>query len=346
MKSFIKQAEGNCTVYPRNSNQLQMRNSFTSRRNFLYGAATAASGLALTLGGADKVFAAKKESAEIVLDALLVTYFGASVGATDVPSWSLKGEYSNTVGLKLMEFPDLRLSPRLTQPDNRIIAGHGVWQTRSSQMSKGLIMQHRGFGNTTFSIGQEGVAHTYDDSVFFCIFRPRLRVTAASNGVRFAFTDGENQQSGGAMMFTSITEIKNGSLFDLISEETLNSWLPHYVTDREALAKPRFKLRRETGSLSAGVSVPINVVADGDRAFSRAKTATSMARIIEQKGFESEELKQMFAVGNHLEVTHASVQEIEAEDVVRMRTTLTRAIGGSNEIYWDSLFKTFLIIDV
>lgn len=345
MKSYIEQTAGKWTVYPQDSNEIQLRNRFTSRRNFLCGAATAASGLALTLGGADKVFAANKESGEIVLDAILVTYFGASVGATDVPVWSLKGEYSHTLGLKLVEFPDVKLSPRITQPDNRIIAGHGVWQTRSSQMSRGLVMQHRGFGNSTFSIGAEGAAHTHDDSVFFCIFRPRLRITAASNSLRFAFTDGENQQSGGAMMFPAITELKSGSLFDLISEATINSWLPHYVSDREALVKPRFKLKHETGSVSSGVGIPINLTADGDREFSRAKTATSMSRIIAQTGFESEELKQMFAVGNHLEITHTSVQEVEAGNVVRMRTTLTRATGGGNQIYWDSLFKTFVVID-
>lgn len=346
MKSYLKQAAKGLSVHSQESNDTQLKTQLTSRRNFLRNAATTASGLALTAGGADRVLAGNKEQGEIVLDALLVTYFSASAGGTDVPKWSLKGDYSNTISLKLAEFPDVRFTPQVTQQDNRILAGHRVWQSRSEQVSDGLVMQHKGFNNFTFSVGQEGVAHTNEDAFFFVIFRPKLRVTASSKGMRFAFTDGENQNSGGAIMFPVISELKDGSLLDLISQESTDSWLANYVTDRESLVKPRFKLRRETGSISAGIEIPINLTADGDRQFSAAKTATSTARIIQQTGFQSEDLKQMFAAGNHLEITHTSVQEIEADNVVRMNTNLTRATGGSNEIYWDSLFKTFLIIDV
>lgn len=316
-----------------------------SRRGFLQNATAAASCLALTLGGTERIFAANREIGEVRLDAMLVTYFSASAGGTDVPSWSLKGEYSQTIRLKLMEFPDAKLSPKITQQDNRILAGHRIWQTPSSQVSRGLVMQHKGFDDTTFGFGREGDAHTSDDTIFFSILRPKLRITATAKKLRFAFTDEPSMNGGGALIFPRVDELRNGTLENLISKETADSWLPNYITSRDALVKPRFKLRQETGSVSAGIQIPVKLTADGDAQFSAERTATTTSRIIEQTGFQSQELKDMFAVGNHLEITHSSVQEIETDKVVRMETDLTRAVPGQSEIYWDSLFKTFLIID-
>lgn len=345
MASHFKQAAKNSNQHSHRTEPTQPKGQAMSRRGFIRNVAAGTAALSAGLGSAKAIRAKGKEQGLITLDAMLVTYFSASIGGTDLPRWSLKGEYSQTIALNLLEFPDVQMFPKVTQQDNRIFAGHRVWQSLSTQINGGLVMQHKGFANTSFSIGAEGVAHTGEDTPFFCILRPRLRVTAKGNNLRFAFTDEPEETSGGAIFFPTIREIKDGSLLDLISQETMNSWLPHYITDRQSLIRPRFKLREDTGSISSGVGVPVNLTADGDQRFSAEKTARSKARIIRQTGFESEELKQMFAIGNHLEITHTSVQEIESENVVRMNTTLTRAVGGKSEIYWDSLFKTFTIID-
>ena len=91
--------------------------------------------------------------------------------------------------------------------------------------------------------------------------------------------------------------------------------------------------------------MPFELTGDGDKEFSAAKTAVTTARIIAQSGFTSDALKQAFAVGNHLEITHCSLQEVEVEDVVNMKVTIARGTGGTTDIYWDTIFKTFVIVD-
>ena len=51
-----------------------------------------------------------------------------------------------------------------------------------------------------------------------------------------------------------------------------------------------------------------------------------------------------FAVGNHLQITHTSLQEIEAAEVVSMEASISRGTGGQTGISWDSVFKTFVIV--
>lgn len=339
----VERAAKKQSHYAENVEKPEAKKDAISRRDFCRAAAGAA-GAAVAFGGAKEVLAQNSEQGEITLDALLISYFSASVGGTDVPRWMLKGNYANTIRLNVVEAPDLVLKPKPGGRGRKIFAGHKIEQFRSSQVKNGLVMRHQGFNNWTFGFGVEGVAHTHEDTVFFSIFRPRLQITGTPNKVRFRFT-GDDTGNGGALFPASVGGLRAGEERDYLSQETIDSWLALYVTDRAALVGPRFQLKTDTGVVGPGVGIPIRVAEDGDRQFSAAKTATTTARIIAQSGFTSDALKQAFAVGNHLEITHASVQEVEEENTVRMETTITRATGGVSEIYWDSLFKTFLIVD-
>lgn len=62
-------------------------------------------------------------------------------------------------------------------------------------------------------------------------------------------------------------------------------------------------------------------------------------------GFASSELEYAFAVGNHIEITHTSVQEFPANKIIGMETRLERATLGKNRTYWDRFFKNFPIVD-
>jgi hypothetical protein len=53
----------------------------------------------------------------------------------------------------------------------------------------------------------------------------------------------------------------------------------------------------------------------------------------------------MFAVGNLIDITHSSVQETEARYIISMQTSIERASLGVSEIYWDEVFKNFVVID-
>ena len=316
-----------------------------SRRRFVQTAAAGGAGAALGLSSLSEVSAKEEVFGQVTLDAIPISYFTASIGSTGIPLWSLKGAYANTVRLRIAEFPELVLKPQPDPEDKIIFAGHAIEEFKSSQLKNGMIMRHKGFSGETFGFGFREVVHKREDTTFFAIFRPRLEITGTTKKPRFRFVGDTNSSNGGALFPTAVSEMQGKNIETYISRETLDSWLAQHVTDPKELVKPRFKLRASTGSVSPGVEMPFELTGDGDTEFSPEKTAVTKSKIIAQTGFTSAALKDAFAVGNHLEVTHSSLQEVEAEDVVRMQVTISRATGGKTDIYWDGVFKTFVIID-
>jgi hypothetical protein len=319
-------------------------NQSVSRRRFWQAAAAGVGGAVIGLGGTGEVSAQETGVGQITLDALLISYFSAAVGSTGTPLWTFKGAYANTVRLRVKELPDLVLKPKPDPSDKIIFAGHAIEQIKSDHLKNGMVMRHKGFSGTSYGFGREEDLHTREDTTFFCILRPRLEITGNQNKVSFRFI-GDETGNGGALFPSPVSELQSDNGLRLLSQETIDSWLRLYVTDRQELVKPRFKLKATTGFVSAGVGIPFDLTGDGDNEFSSSRTAVTTARIVAQAGFTSESLSQAFAVGNDLEITHSSLQEIEGDDVVRMRTTVSRATGGKNDIYWDSVFKTFVIVD-
>ena len=62
------------------------------------------------------------------------------------------------------------------------------------------------------------------------------------------------------------------------------------------------------------------------------------AKIIDQTGFDTDALKQAFAVGSDLELTYHSTQETKGK-LLTVRLTLE----STSDIYWDRVFKTFVL---
>ena len=322
-----------------------LQNRSISRRRFFRTAAAGATGAAIGLSGLREVSAKNEVLGQVTLDALLISYFTASIGSTGIPLWSLGGNYANTVRLRVEEAPDLVLKPQPDPNQKIIFAGHAIEQIKSGQLKNGMIMRHKGFSGETFGFGLREIVHTREDTTFFVIFRPRLEITGSPRKPRFRFVGDPNTGEGGALFPSAVRELQGTDIQRYFSRETIDSWLRIYLSDPKDLVKPRFKLRASTGSVSAGISVPFQLTGEGDTEFSSAKTEVTTARIVSQTGFTSDGLKETFAVGNHLQITHSSLQEIEVDDVVSMEATITRGTGGQTDIYWDSVFKTFVIVD-
>jgi hypothetical protein len=328
---------------PTNVEQTRGKQSI-SRRRFCQTAAACVGGAAVGFGGTSEVSAQSKGAGQITLDALLVSYFSAAIGSTGTPLWTFKGAYANTVRLKLEELPDLVLKPRVDPDDKIIYAGHAIEQIKSEQLKNGMVMRHKGFTGTSYGFGNEDVVHSREDTTFFSIWRPRLEIRGNQNKVSYRFI-GDDTVSGGAIFPRPVSELQNQASMRMLSQETVDSWLRLYTTDPDELVKPRFKLKASTGSVSAGVGIPFDLSGNGDKEFSPSETVVTTARIVAQNDFTSDSLSQMFAVGNHIQITHTALQEVEGDDVVRMRATISRGTGGTNDIYWDSVFKTFVIVD-
>jgi hypothetical protein len=315
-----------------------------SRRRFFRTAAAGVGGAAIGVGAAGELSAQSRSVGQITLDALLISYFSAAVGSTGRPLWTFSGAYSHTLRLRLEEIPDLVFKPKPDPSDKIIFAGHAIEQAKSNQLKRGMVMRHKGFSGTTYGFGNEQDVHRQEDTTFFSILRPRLEITGNQNKVSFRFI-GDESGNGGVIFPRPVSVLQSEEGPRFLSQETIDSWLRLYFINREELVKPRFKLKATTDFVSAGVGIPFDLSGTGDREFSASKTAVTTAKIVAQSGFESDSLRQAFAVGNHLEVTHTSLQEVDGDDVLRMRATISRATPGVTDIYWDSVFKTFVIVD-
>src|SRR5262249_41953031 len=137
--------------------------------------------------------------------------------------------------------------------------------------------------NESFSIGtrRPGVPET---TTFYGLYRPVLRFKGNGRKVNYRFVNAE------ASFAFNADSIRN-----LFHKETADSIISQYVFEQAALVEPRF--------------VPVQSTDDGRLVLTRKAEpqapndiiATTIARIIEQSGFESDLLKQAFAVGNSLE---------------------------------------------
>jgi len=308
-----------------------------SRRAFIRSAATGAAGAAFALHESGDAMAASKESGIITLDAILFTYMSATIGAVGNSTWTLNNQYANTLRIASLEYPNISFKAQVPASEEKVFVGHNARQTESSLVPGGITLRHSGFGGVSLGQGTEGGPATPNDTRFYGMLRPQLYVKGNSKKLKFRFLDAESQFS------LSIDTLFSKSFG--ISQQTLSSWLRHYITDKADLAGPRFKLKATTGLISAGPERVLTVSEDGDDGFSEARTVTVTAQIIDQSGFSSDALKQTFANGNHIEITHASVQEFPTDDLIKMETRLERVTPGENEIYWDRVFKNFLIID-
>ncbi|MCI0488221.1 MAG: hypothetical protein L0229_16660 [Blastocatellia bacterium] len=308
------------------------------RRKFIRNTAIGLAGATLGLRGTGASVAADKESGVITLDAILITYFTATIGAIGFSTWHPSRLYANTYRLNLVENPDLKLKGRVPGGEENLFIGHAASQTKSTTVSRGVTLRHRGFAGVSYGQGTGGGPAVAGHTQFYGMLRPRISIRGNSRKIQFRFLDAE------AEFFFPVDNLTQGAFG--ISPETSSSWLQHYVTDASALTEPRFKLKASTGLISAGISTDFVVKESGDSDFSEELTAVTSARIIEQTGFASTELAQAFAVGNHIEVTHTSVQEFPANRIIKMETRLERVALGENRIYWDRAFKNFLIVDV
>lgn len=312
-----------------NSSKVPMRRikrTRTSRRSFIRNAAIGGTGAALMLGGSKNASAAAKDSGEVTLDALLISYVSPPLGTVGTSLWTPLTPYTTTLTVRSLANQDISLRARVA-PDQESINGRAiVAQTQSERIEGAITVFTRPRQNESLSI-ETAPPGLPENAVFFGLQRPILKFKGNGRKSQFRLVDAE----------ASFTLVAKG-IRDSFGEDTANSILRQYVNDAGALIEPRFVLRETTD----GGRISITQVAE--RRAPQNITATVTARIIEQVGFESDILKQAFAVGSNLEITYYSAAETRGE-ILQMESNLERSSPGLNSIYWDRVFKTFVITD-
>ncbi|HSO76471.1 MAG TPA: hypothetical protein VLU47_16685 [Blastocatellia bacterium] len=297
-----------------------------SRRSFIRNAAIGGTGAALMPGGSKNASAAAKDSGEVTLDALLISYVSPPLGTVGTSLWTPLTPYTTTLTVRSLANQDISLRARVA-PDQESINGRAVVaQTQSERIEGAITVFTRPRQNESFST-ETAPPGLPENAVFFGLHRPILKFKGNGRKSQFRLVDAE----------ASFTLVAKG-IRDFFTEDTANSILRQYVNDAGALIEPRFVLRETTD----GGRISITQVAE--RRAPQNITATVTARIIEQVGFESDILKQAFAVGSNLEITYYSAAETRGE-ILQMESNLERSSPGLNSIYWDRVFKTFVITD-
>jgi hypothetical protein len=162
-----------------------------SRRSFIRNAAVATAGATLALGGAKTAWAKNSEVGEITLDAILITYFSATLGAIGSSSWSLEGTYSTSLRLSAHDNPDLSLRPKILGNQAGVFLGHQARQKASAQFNRAVMLRHRGFTGTSIGFSSNGPA-TREETQFYGILRPRLAIFGDQNGLKYRFVEAES----------------------------------------------------------------------------------------------------------------------------------------------------------
>ncbi|HXG65966.1 MAG TPA: carboxypeptidase-like regulatory domain-containing protein [Blastocatellia bacterium] len=308
------------------------------RRSFIHNAVVGVAGAPLLLAGAGGAPAGGGESGQITLDALLLTYFSAPLGALSSSSWTVTESYSTSFRLKALADTTLTLKASVPEGEERF-GDPAFKQSRSTQVNRGITLR-RGFVRGEVENTLTPAPGIPDNTMLYGLLRPRLQLDGTAKRLRFRFLKTEAIFLFGLAGIQSDDPVIKG----VFSRDTVHSFVSQYVTDPALLIGPRFELRA-TILLPAGVKDVFAFTESGGCAFSETKTAVTTATIMEQTGFRSDSAKQALAVGNPIAITYAPVQEFDSDEIIRVETSLERPAPGVNKVYWDRVFKTFVIID-
>jgi hypothetical protein len=301
------------------------RGSCASRRTFIRNAAAGVAGAAVALSGAEGVLAAIKDSGEVTLDGLLITYFSAPLGTSGSASYTFTTAYTATLGFVSLANPDISLRAGISDDQQRINGGSLIAQTESRKIDNAITLFPRP-GEDEFFTTATPPPGMPENTVFFGLRKPVLSFKGNGSKAQFRLVDAE-------IAFTALAK----NLKEFFNSSTADSMMRQYVSDPSALTEPRFVLIQTT----SGGDLTVTQIAE--RGAPRDITSVVTARIIEQTGFSSDVLKQAFAVGSDLEITHYSAQESKGP-ILRLETNLQPSSPGITRIFWDRVFKTFVIV--
>ena len=296
-----------------------------SRRAFVCGIAKGGAGGLLALTAAEGVLAGVKDSGEITLDGLLITYFSAPLGTGGSASYTFTTGYTATFSFRSVASPEISLRAMVSDGDQRINGRSVVAQAESRKVDNAIKLFPRldeevSFTTTTPPPGLP------ENTVFFGLRKPVLSFKGNGRMAQFRFIDAEE----------TFTFVANSSVRGVFSEDTATSMIHQFVADPNALTPPRF-----IPVLTSSGDVSITQVAE--RGAPPDITSAVTARIVDQTGFSSDVLKRAFAVGSNLEITYYSAQESKG-GILQLETDLKKASAGVIRVFWDRVFKTFVIV--
>ncbi len=307
-----------------------------SRRRFIRDAAigAAAAGAAIALKGGKSVLAQSSESGQVTVDAIMLSYIASPLGSVASSTNTYTKNNATTVRLTAASNRSLSIGA------NASILGFSVGsttyrQTNSTSVTDGITIRRS--TSESFTTPPGG---STQNTVFIGMLAPEMQFDGDTVRQLFRFLRADNKFA------LTVSDLQNPSVLTAvgIKTATANSFLSQYVTDPALLVGPRFKLRSSI-VLSAGVRNVYTFTKATGSGYTQSKTSTTSVEITRSFGFNFLIVNGTFSVGSRIEITHTAVQEYTADQIISCQTTLERTLLGVNKVYWDRVFKTFVIID-
>ena len=172
---------------------------------------------------------------------------------------------------------------------------------------------------------------TFDGTICLAMKKPQFEFTGTATRLRFKFVDVD------VTLFFDINSLLSGGSSS-IEGSTAQSFVQTYVTDPALLVEPRFKPVRSAefdGQQTFEESIRLRGGVAG------IEQAAYTTEIVDSTGFNSDVLKRAFEPGKLLKATFSSSQEFKS--TVKVSATVSRRTVGTTRIYFDKVFKTFVI---
>jgi hypothetical protein len=282
----------------------------------------------------------QSDTGQIVLAGFLTAYLGAPLGCRDSSAYTLSKEYSSTTKVSVTDGSEFKITNLVqVMPKNKFMIGGSSMvtytQSNSDQVSNGITLKR----STTLQLNTipPGVV---GNTIFIGLLRPTIELAGPPSAVRFKILKAD------AEFAVSAADIQSGRVFDPITSAAfLAQYSPLADPSGASLSGPRFKKKLHI-LLSAGEKTVFTFSKSGAATFSEQLTSSTSVQIVSSIGFTIGAFKETFSVGKTLSVQETSVQEATTTKTITLQTTLNRNELGVNEVWYDKVYKTFVIVDL
>jgi hypothetical protein len=275
-----------------------------------------------------------------MLDALPLGFVASALASREPSSYTITKDFASTIRLSAQASTSITLKGGVTATLGQFMVGGSTTftQTNSTTVSNAITLRR-----TTAQQITTPAPGSPDNTVFIGLRRPQIELTGNEMNLRFRFLKALDTYA-----LTAADLKNNPAVRSLFLPQTIQSILNTYplLADPSgaSLVKPRFKLRLSI-LLSAGVRDLFTFTSSDNTTFSEAKTSTTSVTITESFKFKNKRLEAAFEANQKLDVTQTSVQEVSTTKVIGLSTTLNRASLGISKVFYDRVFKTFVIVD-
>lgn len=281
---------------------------------------------------------------QITLDGLLITYLGAPLGCAGSSTYTLSKNHASTTRVSVTDGSGIQITSGVS---GGVKVGGGsvsfgntatYTQSASTQVTNGIVLQR-----TTSEQTPTPAPGVIGNTVFLGLYRPTFEIAGPPSGAVFKLLKADLE-----FVLRESTLVDDRSAGALFKPSTTQSFLDQYLPIKDPtgtnLVKPRFKLKFAV-LLDAGINQIFTFSKGTTASSSITNTTATSASIVASSGFSLGIFRSSFSIGKTLSVQNVQSYETSTTKIVSLSTALNRTARGISAVYFDRIFKTFVVVD-